>query len=41
MPRESKREVDKLAQIASSVKIGKELTHKLIMIEKMNHPSNF
>ena len=30
-----------LAQIASSVKMGEELTHKLIMIEKKNHPSIF
>ena len=41
MPRESNWEADELAQIASSVKIGEELTHKLIMIEKNNHPSIF
>ena len=38
MPKESKWEVDKLAQIASSVKMGDELIHKLIMIKKKNHP---
>ena len=41
MPRESNLEADELAQIASSVKIGEELTHKLIMLEKKNHPSIF
>ena len=41
MPRESNWEADELAQIASGVKMGKELTHKLIMIEKKNHPSIF
>ena len=38
MPRESNWEADKLAQIASSVKMREELTHKLIMIGKKNHP---
>ena len=41
MPRESNWEANELAQIASSVKMGKELTHKFIMIEKKNHPFNF
>ena len=41
MPRESNWEVDELAQIASDVKQGEELTHKLIIIEKKNHPSIF
>ena len=41
MPRESNWEVDELAQISSSVKMGEELTYKLIMIEKKNHPSIF
>ena len=41
MLRESNWEVDELAQIASSVKMGEELTHKLIMIDKKNHPSFF
>ena len=41
MPRASNYEADKLAQIASGVKIGEKLTHKLIMIEKKNHPSIF
>ena len=41
MPRESNWEIDALAQIASGVKMGEELTHKLIMIEKKNHPSIF
>ena len=35
VPRESNCEAD------SSVKMGEELTHKLIMIEKKNHPSIF
>ena len=39
--RESNWEVDDLAQIAFGVKMGEELTHKLIMIEKKNHPSIF
>ena len=39
MPRESDWEVDELAQLASSAKMSKELTHKLIMIGKKNHPS--
>ena len=41
MPRESNWEVDELSQIASGVKKGEKLTHKLIMIEKKNHPSIF
>ena len=41
VPRESKWEANELAQIASSVKMGEELTYKLIMIEKKNHPSIF
>ena len=41
MPRESNEEADEHAQIASGVKMGEELTHKLIMIEKKNHPSIF
>ena len=41
MPRESNREVDELAQIAYGVKMGEEFTHKLIIIEKNNHPSIF
>ena len=41
MPRESNWEADVLAQVASGVKIGEEFTHKLNMIEKNNHPSNF
>ena len=39
--RESNLEADELAQIASGVKMGEGLTHKLIMIEKKNHPSIF
>ena len=35
VPRESNREAD------STVKMGEELTHKLTMIEKKNHPSIF
>ena len=32
---------DELAQIIYGVKMGEELTYKLIMIEKKNHPSIF
>ena len=39
MPRESNWEADELAQVASGVKMSKELTHKLIVIGKKNHPS--
>ena len=39
VPRESDWEVDELAQVASRVKMSEELTHKLIMIGKKNHPS--
>ena len=39
--RESNWEADELDQIAFGVKMGEELTHKLIMIEKKNHPSIF
>ena len=41
MPKESNWEVDELAQIASGVKMGKELTHKLIVIENKYHPLIF
>ena len=41
VPRESNWEAGELSQIASSVKMSEELTHKLIMIEKKNHPSIF
>ena len=41
VPRESNSEVDELAQILFGVKMGEELTHKLIMIEKKNHLSIF
>ena len=37
--RESNWEAGKLAQVASGVKMSKELTHKLIVIGKKNHPS--
>ena len=36
---ESNWEADELAQVASSVKMSEELTHKLIVIGKKNHPS--
>ena len=39
MPRESNWEVNELAQVASSVSMSEEMTHKLIMIGKKNHPS--
>ena len=38
MPKESNWEADELAQVASGVKMSEELTHKLIMIGKKNHP---
>ena len=41
VPRESNWKADELAQIPPSVKMGEELTHKLIVIEKKNHPSIF
>ena len=41
MLKESNWESDELDQIASGVKIGEELTNKLIMIERKNHPSIF
>ena len=37
--RESNWEADELAKIASGVKMSEELTYKLIMIGKKNHPS--
>ena len=39
VPRESKWEADELAQVASGVKMSEEMTHKLIVIGKKNHPS--
>ena len=39
--RELNWEVDEPAQIASGVKRGEELTHKLVAIEKKNHPLIF
>ena len=39
MPRESNWETDELAQVSLRVKMSKELTHKLIVIGKKNHPS--
>ena len=39
MPRESNWEADELAQVASSVNMSEELTHKLIVIGKKTHPS--
>ena len=39
--RESNWEAGELAQIAYGVKMGEKLTHKLIAIEKRNHPSIF
>ena len=41
VPRESNWEADELSQIVSSVKMGEELTHKLIMIEMKNRLSIF
>ena len=39
MSGESNWEVDELAQVALGVKMREELTHKLIVIRKKNHPS--
>ena len=39
MPRESNLEADEIAQVALGVKMSEELTHKLIVIGKKNHPS--
>ena len=39
VPRESNWEEDEQAQVASSVKMSEELTYKLIVIGKKNHPS--
>ena len=41
VPKKSNWEADKLAQIASGVKMSREFTHKLIMIKKKNHSSIF
>ena len=41
VPRKLNWKANELAQIAFGVKMGKEFTHKLIMIEKKNHPSIF
>ena len=39
VPREENWEADQLAQIASGMKMSKELTHKLVLIQKRSHPS--
>ena len=39
MPRESNCEANELAQVVSCVKMSEEITHKLIVIGKKNHPS--
>ena len=39
VPRESDWEADELEQVALFVKMREELTHKLIVIRKKNHPS--
>ena len=39
MPKESYYEANELARVASGVKMSEELTHKLIVIGKKNHPS--
>ena len=39
VPRESNWEADELAQVASGVKMIEELTYRLIVIGKKNHPS--
>ena len=39
MPRESNWEADELGRVASCVKMSEELTHKLVVIGKNNHPS--
>ncbi|XP_073037020.1 uncharacterized protein [Primulina eburnea] len=39
VPRQDSWEADKLAQIASGLRISPELTHKLLLVQKRNHPS--
>ena len=39
VPRESNWGVDELAQVASDVKMSEELTYKIIVIRRKNHPS--
>ena len=39
VPRESNWEADEVAQVASGVKMSEEMTNKLIVIGKENHPS--
>ncbi|XP_075486372.1 uncharacterized protein LOC142525978 [Primulina tabacum] len=39
VPRQDNWEADELAQIASGLKMSSELTHKLLLIQKRNHPS--
>ncbi|XP_075486426.1 uncharacterized protein LOC142526036 [Primulina tabacum] len=39
VPRQDNWEADELAQIASGLKMSPELTHKLLLIQRRNHPS--
>ncbi|XP_075473939.1 uncharacterized protein LOC142504995 [Primulina tabacum] len=39
VPRQENWEADELAQVASGLKMSPELTHKLVLIQKRNHPS--
>ncbi|XP_073041873.1 uncharacterized protein [Primulina eburnea] len=38
-PRQENWEADKLAKVASGLKMSPELTHRLVLIQKKNHPS--
>ncbi|XP_073277708.1 uncharacterized protein [Primulina huaijiensis] len=39
VPRQENWEADELAQVTSGLKISPELTHRLVLIQKKNHPS--
>ncbi|XP_075483761.1 uncharacterized protein LOC142523912 [Primulina tabacum] len=39
VPRQENWEADELAQVASGLKMSPELTHRLVLIKKKNHPS--
>ncbi|XP_075515608.1 uncharacterized protein LOC142550256 [Primulina tabacum] len=39
VPRQENWEADELAQVASGLKMSPELTHRLVLIQKKNHPS--
>ena len=39
VPRELNWEADELSQVASSLRLSEDLTHKFIFMQKRNHPS--